>query len=92
MKVACLSPARPLPLQTPLPTARRQSVATWARLPGLMVALALVLSSASAALACGGGGSGSYRKPPRPGQHQHNSALNSQALSAPGESKNSERN
>jgi hypothetical protein len=26
------------------------------------------------ALACGGGGSGSYRKPARPGQHQHSPA------------------
>jgi hypothetical protein len=34
----------------------------------LMLAL---LASTPEALACGGGGSGSYRKPARPGQHQH---------------------
>ena len=37
----------------------------------LALILALVAGMPSA-LACGGGGSGSYRKPPRPGQHQHN--------------------
>lgn len=30
-----------------------------------------LLASTPEALACGGGGSGSYRKPARPGQHQH---------------------
>jgi hypothetical protein len=30
-----------------------------------------LLASTPDALACGGGGSGSYRKPARPGQHQH---------------------
>jgi len=38
------------------------------------LSLALILTLLAvppAALACGGGGSGSYRKPPRPGQHQH---------------------
>jgi hypothetical protein len=34
----------------------------------LIVAL---LASTPEAMACGGGGSGSYRKPARPGQHQH---------------------
>ena len=41
------------------------------------ISLALIfalLSSTPDALACGGGGSGSYRKPARPGQHQHSSA------------------
>jgi hypothetical protein len=33
-----------------------------------------LLASTPDALACGGGGSGSYRKPARPGQHQHSSA------------------
>jgi len=33
-----------------------------------------LLASTPDALACGGGGSGSYRKPARPGQHQHRSA------------------
>jgi hypothetical protein len=38
----------------------------------LSLALILaLLSSTPEALACGGGGSGSYRKPARPGQHQH---------------------
>ena len=41
----------------------------------LSLALILtLLAAAPAALACGGGGSGSYRKPARPGQHQHSSA------------------
>lgn len=38
------------------------------------LSLALILSLLAvtpSALACGGGGSGSYRKPARPGQHQH---------------------
>ena len=41
------------------------------------LSLALIfalLASTPDALACGGGGSGSYRKPARPGQHQHSSA------------------
>jgi hypothetical protein len=33
--------------------------------------IAVLLASTPHALACGGGGSGSYRKPARPGQHQH---------------------
>jgi hypothetical protein len=38
----------------------------------LSLALVLtLLASTPEALACGGGGSGSYRKPARPGQHQH---------------------
>ncbi|MEY2645677.1 MAG: hypothetical protein RLZZ611_2326 [Cyanobacteriota bacterium] len=38
----------------------------------LSLALILaLLASTPEALACGGGGSGSYRKPARPGQHQH---------------------
>jgi hypothetical protein len=38
----------------------------------LSLALVLdLLASRPEALACGGGGSGSYRKPARPGQHQH---------------------
>jgi len=41
----------------------------------LSLALILaLLASTPDALACGGGGSGSYRKPARPGQHQHSSA------------------
>ena len=40
---------------------------------GLALILAL-LASTPHALACGGGGSGSYRKPARPGQHQHSPA------------------
>ena len=45
--------------------------------PTRTLSLALILallSSMPHALACGGGGSGSYRKPARPGQHQHSSA------------------
>jgi hypothetical protein len=45
--------------------------------PTRTLSLALILtllSSTPHALACGGGGSGSYRKPARPGQHQHSSA------------------
>jgi hypothetical protein len=34
---------------------------------------AAVLVGITPALACGGGGSSSYRKPAKPGQHQHNS-------------------
>ena len=44
------------------------------------LSLALIfalLASTPDALACGGGGSGSYRKPARPGQHQHSSAAQS---------------
>jgi hypothetical protein len=38
----------------------------------LSLALVLtLLATTPDALACGGGGSGSYRKPARPGQHQH---------------------
>jgi hypothetical protein len=38
----------------------------------LSLALTFALLAATpSALACGGGGSGSYRKPARPGQHQH---------------------
>ena len=38
----------------------------------LSLALVLaLLASTPEALACGGVGSGSYRKPARPGQHQH---------------------
>ena len=33
-----------------------------------------LLAAMPSALACGGGGSGSYRKPQRPGQHQHQQA------------------
>jgi len=33
--------------------------------------IVVLLASTPHALACGGGGSGSYRKPARPGQHQH---------------------
>jgi hypothetical protein len=41
----------------------------------LSLALLLaLLASTPDALACGGGGSGSYRKPARPGQHQHSRA------------------
>ena len=40
----------------------------------LTLILAL-LASTPHALACGGGGSGSYRKPARPGQHQHSTAV-----------------
>jgi hypothetical protein len=36
-----------------------------------MALILALLSSTPQALACGGGGSGSYRKPARPGQHQH---------------------
>jgi hypothetical protein len=46
-------------------------------IPTRTLSLALILallSSTPQALACGGGGSGSYRKPARPGQHQHSSA------------------
>lgn len=42
--------------------------------PTRNLSLALIfalLASTPEALACGGGGSGSYRKPARPGQHQH---------------------
>jgi hypothetical protein len=42
--------------------------------PTRNLSLALIfafLASTPDALACGGGGSGSYRKPARPGQHQH---------------------
>lgn len=45
--------------------------------PTRNLSLALIfalLASTPDALACGGGGSGSYRKPARPGQHQHSSA------------------
>lgn len=67
-----------------------------AGLSWLVLAVALMINAAPSALACGGGGSGAYRKPPRPGQHplhsQLNSQLNPQAVSAQGESKNSEPN
>ena len=44
--------------------------------PGLLrnlnfALIVVLLASTPHALACGGGGSGSYRKPARPGQHQH---------------------
>ena len=48
--------------------------------PTRNLSLALIfalLASTPHALACGGGGSGSYRKPARPGQHQHSSAAQS---------------
>jgi hypothetical protein len=42
----------------------------------LSLALVLtLLASTSEAMACGGGGSGSYRKPARPGQHNHSRAV-----------------
>lgn len=84
--------ALPLPLGGPFRIAEHQKLVKRSGVAGLLLTLTLVISSAPAALACGGGGSGSYRKPPRPGQQLHNSALHSQTLSAPGESKNSERN
>ena len=42
--------------------------------PLSLVLILALLASSSSALACGGGGSGSYRKPARPGQHQHSAA------------------
>jgi hypothetical protein len=46
--------------------------------PTRTLSLALIfalLASTPDTLACGGGGSGSYRKPARPGQHQHQHSL-----------------
>ena len=45
--------------------------------PTRTISLALIfalMTITPSALACGGGGSGSYRKPARPGQHQHSPA------------------